>query len=471
MTRQFPRRVRDLGEGVIRLPARSRPRPSPASEKSTDAAGRTGADASGRTAADAPAETGADGAGAGDESAARSRHPTARTPAKKRAMESPLFVGIAFLVAVFNLFGLVMVLSASSVHAHTEFGSSWYYFGRQALWSLGGAAVLIWVARVDYHRWRRWATPMLLVSLVGLVLVAIPGIGTDVHGARRWLGPEGFTVQPSEFAKLAVMIWTADLLARRAAWVRKVRAGLRPVLLVLVTISGLVMLQPNLGTTIVIVGIVLGVCFVAGVPMAPIARWAALGGAAVVVLAVVAPYRRSRLVGFWDPWNDPLGEGYQSIQSMVGLASGGFAGSGLGASRAKWGFLPFAHTDFVFAIIGEELGLVGALVVVSLFVLLGILGIRTALHATDRFGMLLAVGVTVWFTVQAFVNIAAVIGVVPITGVPLPFVSFGGSSLVVNMAGVGLLLSVARQAVAPATRAERHAEMRAHEIESEKHRT
>jgi cell division protein FtsW len=156
---------------------------------------------------------------------------------------------------------------------------------------------------------------------------------------------------------------------------------------------------------------------------------------------------------------------------MVGLASGGFAGTGLGASRAKWGFLPFAHTDFVFAIIGEELGLVGALVVVSLFVLLGVLGIRTALHATDRYGMLLAVGVTMWFMIQAFVNIGAVIGVLPITGVPLPFVSFGGSSLVVNMAGVGLLLSVARQAVAPATRAERHAEMRAHELESEKDRT
>lgn len=470
MTGRLQRRTRERSDGVIRLPVGHIGSGSGANgvSRPNGAAGPNGAsrpnDAS-RTEEGA----GTSGASAADEE--RSRHPTARAPAKKRPMQSPLFVGIAFLVAVINLLGLVMVLSASSVHAHTEYGSSWYYFARQALWAMGGAAVAVWVARVDYHRWRRYATPMLLVSFVTMVLVIIPGIGTDVHGARRWLGSGPFTVQPSEFAKLALLIWTADLLARRAAWVRKVRAGLRPVLLVLAIMCGLIMLQPNLGTTIVIVGIVLGVCFVAGVPMAPIARWAGLGAAVLVVLAVVAPYRRARVVGFLDPWNDPLGEGYQSIQSMVGLASGGFAGTGLGASRAKWGFLPFAHTDFVFAIIGEELGLVGALVVVSLFVLLGVLGIRTALHATDRYGMLLAVGVTMWFMMQAFVNIGAVIGVLPITGVPLPFVSFGGSSLVVNMAGVGLLLSVARQAVAPATREERHAEMRAHELESEKDRT
>jgi cell division protein FtsW len=176
------------------------------------------------------------------------------------------------------------------------------------------------------------------------------------------------------------------------------------------------------------------------------ARWALVGGTTVAVLALAAPYRRTRVLTFLDPWADPLDRGYQTIQSLVGLAGGGIAGTGLGASRAKWGFLPYAHTDFIFTIIGEELGLVGALVVVALFVLLGVLGIRTALHAPDHFGMLLAVGVTSWFLIQAFVNIGAVIGALPVTGVPLPFISFGGSSLVFSMAGAGLLLSVARQA-------------------------
>jgi cell division protein FtsW len=252
--------------------------------------------------------------------------------------------------------------------------------------------------------------------------------------------------------KLTLLVWIADLLARRAKWMGNTRATLRPVLVVLVVVAALVMLQPNLGTTIIIVGIALAVCFVAGVPLAPIVSGGAAAAAIAILLALAAPYRRTRVLGFLDPWSDPLDQGYQSIQSLVGLASGGFAGTGLGASRAKWGFLPFAHTDFIFAIIGEELGLVGALVVVGLFVLLGVLGIRIALHAPDRFGLLLAVGVTAWFLLQAFVNIGAVIGLLPVTGVPLPFVSFGGSSLVFSMAGAGLLLAVARRAVSPTNR-------------------
>jgi cell division protein FtsW len=256
-------------------------------------------------------------------------------------------------------------------------------------------------------------------------------------------------VQPSEMVKLAVVIWVADLLARRSAWMHNTRATLRPVVVVLSVIGLLVMLQPNLGTTLVIAAIALSLCFVAGVPLKPLVRWGGTAIAVAAALAIAAPYRRTRVFSFLDPWDDPLGQGYQQIQSMVGLASGGFAGTGLGTSRAKWGFLPFAHSDFIFAIIGEELGLVGAFVVVVLFVLLGVLGVRTALHAPDRFGMLLAMGVTSWFLVQAFVNIGAVIGVLPVTGVPLPFISFGGSSLLFSMAGVGMLLSVARHAVPP----------------------
>jgi cell division protein FtsW len=276
----------------------------------------------------------------------------------------------------------------------------------------------------------------------------VPGIGVSVNGASRWIGVGPLTFQHSEIAKLAVLLWVADLLARRAAYVHNIRATLRPVIVVLATVATLVMLQPNLGTTLVIAAIALAVCFVAGTPLGPLAGWATFGLTVAMGLALTAPYRRARMTAFIDPWADPMASGYQNVQSLVGLGSGGLFGEGLGASRAKWGYLPYAHSDFIFAIIGEELGLAGTTIVVGLFAVLGVVGIRIALHAPDRFGMLLAVGVTAWFCIQAFVNIGAVIGILPITGVPLPFVSAGGSSLVFGMAAAGLLLSVARQATA-----------------------
>jgi cell division protein FtsW len=362
------------------------------------------------------------------------------------ATGSGMFVALAFLIAVFNLLGLVMVMSASSVIALDEYGSSWYFVTRQAAWAGVGAVALVLVARTDYHRWRRHATPLLLVALGFLLIVLVPGVGVGANGATRWIGVGSLTFQPAELAKFALLVWVADLLARRAALMRSSRATLRPVIVVLAVMATLLMLQPNLGTTIVLAAIALTLCFVAGAPLGPLATWATLGIGAATALALAAPYRRSRVLMFLDPWADPMDKGYQNIQALVGVASGGFFGRGLGASRAKWGFLPYAHTDFIFAIIGEELGLVGAAVVVGLFVLLVIIGVRVALHAPDRFGLLLAMGVTAWFGVQAFVNIGAVIGILPITGVPLPFVSAGGSSLLFTMAAGGLLLSVARQA-------------------------
>jgi cell division protein FtsW len=376
---------------------------------------------------------------------ARRRHPSAHVP-RAADQRSNLFVALAFLVAVFNLLGLVMVMSASSVVARDDYGSAWYFVLRQAGWAAAGAVALVLIARTDYHRWRRLAAPLLVASLLLLGLCLVPGIGVGANGATRWIGVGSFTFQPSEVAKLAVLIWVADLLSRRASHMRNTRATLRPVIVVLAATATLVMLQPNLGTTIVIASIALALCFVAGTPLGPLTGWASFGLAVATGLALAAPYRRARVLTFLDPWADPMDKGYQNIQSLVGLGSGGVLGEGLGASRAKWGYLPYAHSDFIFAIIGEELGLVGATIVVGLFVLLGIVGIRIALHAPDRFGLLLAVGVTAWFCVQAFVNIGAVIGILPITGVPLPFVSAGGSSLVFGMAGAGLLLAVARQA-------------------------
>jgi cell division protein FtsW len=387
--------------------------------------------------------------GDGDEVGARSRHPTARRTTDHG--RSAMFLALAFLVAVFNLLGLVMVMSASSVVALDDYGSSWYYVTRQALWASIGAGTMILVSRVDYHRWRRLATPLLMGSLFTLGLVLVPGVGVGANGATRWIGVGALTFQPSELAKLTVLLWIADLLARRAAYMQNTLATLRPVIVVLTATATLLMLQPNLGTTIILTTTALALCFVAGTPLGRLAGYSVAGAVVAIGLALAVPYRRARLFGFLDPWADPTNTGYQNIQSLVGLASGGVAGTGLGASRAKWGFLPYAHTDFIYAIIGEEMGLVGAVVVVGLFALLGIIGVRIALHAPDRYGLLVALGVTAWFLVQAFVNIGAVIGILPITGVPLPFVSYGGSSLVFTMAAAGLLLSVARRTKADVT--------------------
>jgi cell division protein FtsW len=391
--------------------------------------------------------------------AARRRHPTARDGTKRAAprgrpggRRSGTFLALLAVVVSLNLLGLVMVLSASSVVALDAYGSSWYFFTKQAMWVGIGTAVLLVTMRIDYHWWRRVAIPLSIASFVLLVAVLIPGVGVSVNGSSRWLGAGSLRFQPSELAKLAVLIFSADLLARRAEWMHDRRVTLHPVLFVLAGIAGLVLLQPNLGTTVIIASIVFAILFVAGAPLRSLAGVGVLGIGAAALLSVAEEYRRARLFAFLHPWDDPLNKGYQTIQSLAAMGSGGATGIGLGESRAKWGFLPFAHTDFIYAIIGEELGLIGTIGVVLAFVALGVLGARAAMFAPDRFGMLLAAGITAWFLVQAFVNIGAVIGILPITGVPLPFVSFGGSSLLFGMAAAGLLCNVARHGTAPQPR-------------------
>ena len=382
--------------------------------------------------------------------ASRRRHPTAKPVPVPRP--SKLFLGLLAVVTALNLLGLVMVLSASSVSALDMYGSSWYVAMRQAMWLLVGSVACVLVVRIDYHRWRRWSLPLLATSGILLALVLVPGVGVSVNGATRWLGYGPLSLQPSELAKLTVLLFVADLLARRAAWMGDVRLTLVPTTVVFGAVALLLMLQPNLGTTLVMGSIVLSVLWVAGTPFVPLATITTAGALLAGALALWAPYRRARVLAFLDPWADYQNTGYQNIQSLVGIASGGLTGTGLGESRSKWGFLPEAHTDFIFAIIGEELGLLGTMLVVALFVTLCVLGARAALLAPDRLGMLLAAGVTVWFGAQAFVNIGAVIGILPITGVPLPFVSYGGSSLLFSMVGAGLLLNVARQSPVSASR-------------------
>lgn len=359
-------------------------------------------------------------------------------------IDTPLFWWLAAVVAVLNIIGLVMVLSASSVTSLNETGSAWTYFERQALWTVVGCIVAFAVLHLRIERLRPYAFGAVVVCGIGLVAVHIPGIGVSANGATRWIGVGPIQVQPSEVTKLAVILLVAHWLDRNAEHMAESRVVIRPMMLLLGCIAVLVMAQPNLGTTIVICATVFVMLFAAGVPRRPLAGWAVVGTIGACVAAMGSAYRRTRVLSFLDPWADPKRAGYQLIQSRVGLASGGVFGVGLGASRAKWGFLPFAHTDFIFAIVGEELGLVGACVVIGGFIAFGLFGILVASRAESRFASAVAMGITAWITIQAFVNIGAVIGILPITGVPLPFLSYGGTSMVITLAAVGLLLNVAR---------------------------
>jgi cell division protein FtsW len=338
-----------------------------------------------------------------------------------------------------------MVLSSSSVEALANYGSSWLFFKRQLTWTTLGLVGLGVTSRIDYRILRRYVGPMLVVSAGLLLLVLVPGVGINVNGSTRWLGFGALRFQPSELAKLALLLYSADLLTRRAANVGDWRSVLRPVGLVFCFFGGLVMLQPDMGTTITMAILTGTILFVGGIRMRHMAAVLGSGVVAGTFLAIVEPYRRARLMSFIDPFDHYKEGGYQVAQSLIALGSGGWTGVGLGAGRAKWMFLPNAHTDFIFAIIGEELGLVGCALVLVLFGALAVLGVRTTLRAPDRFGSLLAAGITGWIVGQAIINVGAVTGALPVTGVPLPFVSFGGSALLFTMCATGVLLNVARQ--------------------------
>jgi cell division protein FtsW len=353
------------------------------------------------------------------------------------------FVLLLSLVTVLIVVGLIMVLSASSVESLREYGSSWAIFERQVLWVGLGAVALVLAARVDYRRWRRFATPLLVLCLLLLLAVLVPRLGVSSGGSSRWLGFGSLQLQPSELAKLGVVIFGADLLTRRADRIGDWKATIRPLLLVVGLACLLVIKQPDLGTAVILVCITLGLLFAAGTSIKGIGTLLGLSGVVALLVALAEPYRRARLLSFLNPWAHASGSGYQVVQSLVGLGSGHLLGVGLGASAAKWGFLPNAYTDFIFSVLGEELGLIGALLVVGLFVALAVVGIRVAVRSSDRFGGLLVAGITTWIVVQAVINIGGVAGMLPVTGVPLPFISYGGSSLVIMMAAVGLMLNVA----------------------------
>lgn len=372
--------------------------------------------------------------------------PSSVVPAGLRRAESistrTLLIG---LVVALCASGLVMVLSASAYTSLVDYGSVWSIFERQVLWMAMGGVVFVVFARVPYQRWQRLRRPLLVFALALLVLVLVPHLGASASGSSRWIGFGTLRMQPSELMKLALAVYAADLLARRSQHAGRTGAVVVPLVAVTGMAAFLVLLQPDLGTAIVLGSIAFSCLFAVGVPGRTVAEW--MGGAVVLaaVAALAAPYRRARLLSFVNPMAHRLGSGYQVVQSLVGLSSGRLFGLGLGNGREKWGLLPNPHTDFIFSVIGEETGLVGAVLVVALFTTLALVGLRAARRAPDRFGMVLAVAVTCWITAEAIINMGAATGILPVTGIPLPFISFGGSSLLVVMAGTGMLVNVAAQ--------------------------
>lgn len=349
------------------------------------------------------------------------------------------------ITAILLGFGLVMILSASSVSSYTQYGSSFMFFQRQVMWAVIGVAAMFVASRIDYHRWRGLGWIVLLATIGGLVLVLHPSFGTRVGGSSRWLGFGSMRIQPSEIAKLALLLVAADVVVRKNGRMTTLREVILPLGVLVAIVGGLIMLQPDLGTTLIVAAIVFVVIFVGGLPLPLIAGLGVVGVLGAGGMALAEGYRRARIFAFLNPFADPLNSGYQAVQSLIALGSGGFFGVGLGASRQKWLYVPNAHTDFIFAILGEELGLIGTMMVIGLFVGFAYIGVRTARRAPDAFGRLVAIGVTTWIVGQAIVNMGAVTGLLPITGVPLPLVSFGGSALVVSLIGIGILANIARQ--------------------------
>jgi len=353
-------------------------------------------------------------------------------------------------VVMLLIIGLGAMLSASSVVSIRETGDHLFYIKRQILWVGLGIIAFVITSRLPYRIYERLAVPIYVLSVAALM--ATLAFGDVRGGARRWIEVGPITLQPSEFAKLATIIVLAALLVKKGPLLRQLAHFLVPVAVILGTVFALLLLQPDYGTTLLIGGAAFAVMIASAAPLGFLAGVATLGGALAVVGAMASSYRRDRIVGFLDPFADPLDTGHQAVQSLVALGTGGWFGVGLGASRARWSFLPNAHTDFIFAIIGEETGFAGASLVIVLFALFGYIGMRIALRAPDMYGRMLAVGIVAWLSLQALINIGGVVGALPITGVPLPFVSSGGNAMLVNLAAVGILVNIARSTPAAGQR-------------------
>jgi len=357
-------------------------------------------------------------------------------------MAVPLLAAVIALCAI----GVVMVYSASSVRAYVTTANPGSQGIQQAIWAVIGLGAMVVASRIDVHLWRRAAIPIYLFTLLLLAAVLMPSIGTQVAGSRRWLVlPYLGGFQPAELAKLAVCLYLAHWLDRRGTEVRGLTSGLIPFALLVVPGFLLIAFEPDLGTAVVFICAAVSIFFMAGANLLYLGAISGAIAGAGYLMVTSTPYQLRRIEGFLDPFRDPLHTGYNAVQGLMALALGGITGAGLGASRQKFFYLPAPSTDFIFAIIGEEWGLVGTLTVLALFLVVAYHGYRIAIQATDTFSALLAVGITSWLIVQALINMMVVSALMPVTGIPLPFISYGGSALIINPVAVGILLSISRE--------------------------
>ncbi len=357
----------------------------------------------------------------------------------------PLQVQVGMLVGILTTFGLAMVLSASEVSALIASHSPWSLFIKQLIYIfMGWFALAVCAFKLNILTVKKLTPLIFCITVAVLAFIMLPGVGTSQLGASRWINLGVFTFQPSELAKLCIVLLGAFILDKRSKYINDFSKSVQPFLLSSAILAGFVLAQPDMGTTIVMTTIFFTMLFVARVDNKLIFKLAAgaLGGG--TFYAMLAPYRRARLLSFINPLSHSNGSGYQVVQSLIGLTSGHIFGTGLGTSTIKWGFLPNDYTDFIFTIIGQELGLIGSVTVLILFGYLSFLGIRVAKNAPDHYQMLLASGITAWMTFQAFINIGAATGALPVTGIPLPLVSYGGTQIVVSMSALGLLVNIAR---------------------------
>ena len=357
---------------------------------------------------------------------------------------------VLFTATLLLVFGsIVMVYSASALVALERYQQAYLFVTRQVMWAVLGLAVMAVAMRVDYRTYRHDAFVWALLAVVALMLIGVL-FSPPINGTRRWFGLGGLGVQPSELAKLAGVLFTALILERRMHRIDELSYSLLPIAIVVGALVGLILLQPDFGTAMSLLLIVVAMVFAAGLNYRYLVGAVLVALPAVYIVLVSAPYRRRRLLAFWDPWADPLGDGFQIIQSLIAVGTGGVFGRGLMEGVQKLFYLPEPHTDFIFAVIGEELGLIGATGVLACFCLIGWRGLRIALRAEDSFGSLVALGITSMIVVQAFVNMSVVLGLMPTKGIPLPLVSAGGSSLLISLLGMGVLLNISQHESAEA---------------------
>jgi cell division protein FtsW len=359
--------------------------------------------------------------------------------AKKRSNDFTLFLTVLILVVI----GIIMVFSSSHYYALSKMNDSYHFLKRELMWAGLGMLGMFFTMNYDYWKYKKIAPYAYIFSLILLMLIFTP-LGKELNGARRWLGAGPFTIMPGEVAKICAIIFMASILSRRPEKIKSFKNGVIPCGIIIGIYFGLIILQPNMSTAVTITMIIASMMFVAGMRWFHVMAMGISGFAFLTVMILIAPYRMKRLTSFLDPFADPQGSGYQVIQSLYALGSGGIFGVGLGKSIQKYLYIPEPQNDFIFAIIGEELGFIGCVTVILLFLLLIWRGVRIAINAPDLFSCLLASGITAMVAVQVIINIAVATSSMPVTGIALPFISWGGNSLAIFMAAMGILLNISR---------------------------